>query len=728
MKAVTIPALVAAFVLTVACSEDDPPVPGQACIVNSDCKNPLSCSFMKCHEACGASGDCPQPGQICVRAKELPDGGFAAGTAEAELKVCLLVTENCEGYNSKCFSPLVCGKDLKCRAECLGKADCPAPQECVLGGQKGEKVCAEPSAIENGMLRPADGGAPADAAGGSGDSPPDAGAGGDGSAGDAPAGDAPLDLPPVGVSDASGDVPGDGPPAMVITHPMSEDIKDATSWTAGEHILKGMVRVEAPLTIACGSKIHVEFNTTVTILPGGSVITNCDAEHPIVFTSNRTSPTPGDWGGLTLAAGSNQTTLKYVQVEYAKVGVSIANLASAALDHVTVRRTSGAGVSAAFGATIGQFDGVVIEDAGAFALDVGSDVVGQLRPFTATPPKPVQVTPRLSNIGESAVWLDLGVPYVLGGAATIALTGAVTLSPGVELQLPPGARLNVGSGGSLKALGTPDQKVLITSSKPTRGPGDWQWILFDGGAATDNAFENTIIEYGGGGAGDAYALDLEANAQVAFTNVTIRKSAAGGLILRPGARLAKLTGVGFADVAAYPIALASNNMTKLEPFTSTGAVSNFVKVVTTEVVTVPGSWRNVGIPYEVNGALKVNARIEIEAGTELRFRPAAYLQLENAGSVRALGTETANVVLRSGKEPPAPGDWQGVYVYQSAGNDSLLRWTQIRHAGGSTAGKAGLTVQAGASIALENTTLAENLMCDVLGPVTATASTFTPCP
>jgi hypothetical protein len=734
MKALSFPVLLAAaFVLGAACSEDVPPVPGQACIVNSDCHNPLSCSFMKCHEACSANGDCPLPNQRCVRAAEVPDGGFVPGSRESELKVCLLMEEEGCSYNSMCAAAgLVCGRDLKCRAECLTDNDCPPKQMCVPGGLKeGQKLCAEPMFIFNGVLVPADGGAPPDASGTDAGAAGDAAPGADGPVTDGVPSTDPTDAPAPGSdgsSMGSADAPADGPPAVVVMHPVSEDIKTPTTWTAGEHVLKGMVRIEAPVTIECGTKIRVDFGATVNVLPGGSLLASCTASDPIVFTSNRTSPAPGDWAGLALLAGSNETKLKYTQIEYAQVGVSVASLAVAALDHVTVRKTKGAGIAVARGSSVSQFEGVVIEDAGTYSIDAGSDVIGQLRPFTSTPLEPVRVTSANGVITGSATWLNLGAPYELGLPPGTFVQGAVTLSPGVELRLPPGGRLTVNAGGSLKALGTPGQKVLITSAKPTRGPGDWHWIYFAGTAATDNAFENTVIEYGGGA--QDFAVQVDANAQVAFTNVTIRKSAAGGLTCLEGSRLPKLSGVAFEDNATYPLAVASNLLTKLEPITSTGAGNNFVRVLTKDTVTDAGTWRNVGMPYELAGLfnLKVQARIEIAPGTEIRFRTGLYLELKDGGSLHAMGTEAENVVLRSWKEPPAAGDWPGVYVYQSAGTDSLLRWTQIRHGGGNSARKGGLTLEAGAMMTLENSTVAESLTCDVAGAVTATASTFTPCP
>lgn len=42
-----------------------PPV-GTICMRNSECNNPLSCSFGRCHETCVETRDCPV-GQRCLK-------------------------------------------------------------------------------------------------------------------------------------------------------------------------------------------------------------------------------------------------------------------------------------------------------------------------------------------------------------------------------------------------------------------------------------------------------------------------------------------------------------------------------------------------------------------------------------------------------------------------------------------------------------------------------------
>jgi hypothetical protein len=163
--------LAAATVLiaALACSNRKTAIPGKDCLINSDCENPLACTYGKCHEACHEAGDCPGDG-VCVYAlvatasDDAPISEPAAGTP----KVC--VQETC-AMNSECAEPLVCGRDLRCRQACAANRDCPYDNQlCVVGNDRGQKVCAEAKDIgDTGQLAPPDGGvAPGGGGGGAG--------------------------------------------------------------------------------------------------------------------------------------------------------------------------------------------------------------------------------------------------------------------------------------------------------------------------------------------------------------------------------------------------------------------------------------------------------------------------------------------------------------------------------------------------------------------------------
>jgi hypothetical protein len=134
-------ALVLEVLLIGACSGGSKPPPGKPCVVNSDCTNPLSCSYGLCHVTCTAARDC-MTGETCVKA---PTGNVCQQTSE----------RHCD-YRSDCLQPLFCALDRQCRSQCKADIDCPTmTQKCVAP----DMVCAEPADIDKAtnLLKNAEG-------------------------------------------------------------------------------------------------------------------------------------------------------------------------------------------------------------------------------------------------------------------------------------------------------------------------------------------------------------------------------------------------------------------------------------------------------------------------------------------------------------------------------------------------------------------------------------------
>ena len=116
---------------------------GGACILNSDCNQPLVCTMGKCHDACHTSADCPG-GQSCMKTDNAP--------------ICQLPAEGECSAALPCGGTLVCASDQHCRTPCLSRTDCTTEQMCVGG------VCAAPADLDpNGQLPQSGSGSTADA-------------------------------------------------------------------------------------------------------------------------------------------------------------------------------------------------------------------------------------------------------------------------------------------------------------------------------------------------------------------------------------------------------------------------------------------------------------------------------------------------------------------------------------------------------------------------------------
>ena len=100
---------------------------GAGCMLNTDCNDPLTCNFGKCHQACVQTHDC-LAGELCVEVS-----GYG---------VCQLPTESsCAQSGAACPGALVCASDMVCRAPCAGLSDCLTGQVCT------SNVCYDPGEV-----------------------------------------------------------------------------------------------------------------------------------------------------------------------------------------------------------------------------------------------------------------------------------------------------------------------------------------------------------------------------------------------------------------------------------------------------------------------------------------------------------------------------------------------------------------------------------------------------
>lgn len=135
LKSRTLAAIGFVALVGVGCSSSKKINVGTPCLLNSDCNNPLSCTFGTCHEGCLTTRDCSgSPGEVCTKVNGVG--------------VCLLPNDLlCTVANPTCASPLVCAIDLQCHSTCTAATtDCLGGQVCVSG------VCADPAELVNGQL------------------------------------------------------------------------------------------------------------------------------------------------------------------------------------------------------------------------------------------------------------------------------------------------------------------------------------------------------------------------------------------------------------------------------------------------------------------------------------------------------------------------------------------------------------------------------------------------
>jgi hypothetical protein len=150
----------------------------------------------------------------------------------------------------------------------------------------------------------------------------------------------------------------DSPPGSMVIHIAAGDLTGPITWEAkNTYVLDGYVFVTSgKLTIEAGTVIKGENGSALTITKDATLDAQGTAAKPIVFTSNKSPATPGDWGGLVMLGkapinvvggtnavegfptslgdkiiygGTNAThdcgKLKYARIEYAGFALAVDN-------------------------------------------------------------------------------------------------------------------------------------------------------------------------------------------------------------------------------------------------------------------------------------------------------------------------------------------------------------------------------------------------------------------
>lgn len=198
------------------------------------------------------------------------------------------------------------------------------------------------------------------------------------------------------------------------------------------------------------------------------------------------------------------------------------------VEHVVVEDSAGPGLVAEFAAGFADgSDALTIRGSGQagglpYPLVIGEHTLRSLPAGSYTGNGRDEILVREENAGtfsglqEDTTVRDLGVPYRTDAESSLRVGAGGERAPRVTLTLEAGVTFRFAEGtgifvheqvapdassGVLRALGTAERPVVLTSAADDPAPGDWRGIWFDGQVDPETLLERVELAYTGGWCG-----------------------------------------------------------------------------------------------------------------------------------------------------------------------------------------------------------------------------------
>ena len=102
------------------------------------------------------------------------------------------------------------------------------------------------------------------------------------------------------------------------------------------------------------------------------------------------------------------------------------------------------------------------------------------------------------SIAANTRWTAAQSPIMVQGNVTLDQDATLTVDPGVQIRMEPSSSFTV-MRGAVRAVGTQDQPIVITSAKSSPAPGDWGvWRFTEGTRNEQTQWDYVRFEYGSG--------------------------------------------------------------------------------------------------------------------------------------------------------------------------------------------------------------------------------------
>jgi hypothetical protein len=310
-----------------------------------------------------------------------------------------------------------------------------------------------------------------------------------------------------------------------------------------------------------------------------------------------------------------------------------------------------------------------------------------------------------TDITTSTTWTSDKV-YVITGDIEVGNNSILTIQPGTVIKFNAGASLTIGysNNATLIANGTAELPITFTSSALAPAAGAWEGLFFYDKTLSNSSLAYCKILYAGSNTNYG-AINLN-SCDLAINNCTISNSGSYGI--KTYYSNSKGGFVTFANntintTSNYGIAINAQKVSTI----GTGNTFTNIKGVLIEGdfnSTTAQTWRNLNVPYFVDGELDIDGTLTIEAGTTFKFGASGWMAIGYYASTTFIadgGGSTTPITFTSSATSPTAGAWRGIAFYGFTQTNSKMNYCIIDYAG-STSTYGALDMNNNSSIIFNN--------------------------
>jgi hypothetical protein len=278
------------------------------------------------------------------------------------------------------------------------------------------------------------------------------------------------------------------------------------------------------------------------------------------------------------------------------------------------------------------------------------------------------------TLAADEVWYATGNPHICTSAVVVDGGRKLTIEPGCEVRFRTGAGIIVGqgSGGELIAVGKPDTLIQFTSDSSAPNPGIWTGIAFHAATVPTTRLSYCRIDYGG--SSNNGALVANPGAQFSVDHCNIARSAGAGLFCEGEGHPTSFTDNVLTGNLNYPVRIKAAYVGYVgsgNVLTGNAQDMDAIFVVGSGVDT-SATWRNLGVPYLVNGDVSIGDAsgpvVTIEPGTTVKLALNTAITIGYnllPGALKADATGGQQILFTSTAATRNRGDW--LYIYFDLG-------------------------------------------------------------